>query len=114
MAQQPHESLPIFHDWMDFLEWLLPVTANFPKRVRATFTQRLDNLALDIAENLVEVAYLPQKKAVLQQINRQLEKVRLLLRLAQQLHYLSYPQYEHAMRHLATVGKQLGGWIQAQ
>jgi hypothetical protein len=111
MTQQPHEALPVFQDWMQFLEWLLPTTTKFPKRVRLTFANRIENLALDIAEDLIEACYSPQKKIVLQQISRQLEKLRLLLRLAQRLLYLSYSQYEYAMRCLAVIGKQIGGWM---
>ena len=48
--------LPVFVAWLDFLEWLLPTTAKLPKHVRFTFVNRIDNLALDIAEDLVEAA----------------------------------------------------------
>jgi hypothetical protein len=42
---------------MQFLEWLLPTTEKFPKRVRFTFSDRINNLALDIMEDLVEARY---------------------------------------------------------
>ena len=38
------EEFPIFTRWMQFLEWLLPVTEKFPKRVRFTFADRINNL----------------------------------------------------------------------
>jgi hypothetical protein len=37
---------------MDFLEWLMPATEKFPKRARFSFSQRIDNLALDVADTL--------------------------------------------------------------
>ena len=52
------EDLPIFTAWMQFLDWLLPTTEKFPKRVRFTFADRIDTLALDIVEDLVEARYL--------------------------------------------------------
>ncbi len=33
------EELPIFTHWVQFLEWLLPATERFPKRVRFTFSE---------------------------------------------------------------------------
>ena len=47
------DELPIFTRWMEFLEWLLPTTEKFPKRVRFTFADRINNLALDIVEECV-------------------------------------------------------------
>ena len=114
MSKQPHETLPVFVEWMRFLQWLMPTTANFPKRVRFTFTHRIENLALDIIEDLIEACYIRNKQTVLRRANLRLEKLRILLRLSKDLHYLSYQQYEHAIRCLASVGKQLGGWIKQQ
>jgi hypothetical protein len=75
------DELPIFSRWMQFLEWLLPATERFPKRVRFTFAERINNLALDIAEDLVEARYRKDKEPVLRRINLRLEKLRILLRL---------------------------------
>jgi hypothetical protein len=36
MAKPEYEDLPIFARWMQFLEWLLPATEKFPKRIRFT------------------------------------------------------------------------------
>ena len=52
-----NEDLPIFSRWMEFLDWLLPTTEKFPKRVRFTFADRINNLALDIVEDLVDARY---------------------------------------------------------
>ena len=49
--------LPAFARWYEFVRWLLPTTATFPKRLRFTLTQRIDNLALDVVEGLVEARY---------------------------------------------------------
>ena len=77
--------LPLFAHWMDWLRWLLPTTEKFPKRLRFTLTQRIDNLALDIAEELVEARYTRRKRDRLRSINRKLERLRILLRLSHDL-----------------------------
>ena len=108
------DELPIFTRWMQFLEWLLPTTEKFPKRVRFTFADRINNMALDIVEDLVEARYSRDKQHLLKRINLRLEKLRILLRLCHQLQYLPHQGYEHAMRALNEVGRMLGGWLKQQ
>lgn len=108
------EELPIFTAWMQFLEWLLPATEKFPKRVRFTFADRINNLALDIVEDLVEARYSRDKQHLLKRINLRLERLRILLRLCHRLQYLSHQSYEYAMRAINEVGRMLGGWIKQQ
>ena len=56
------EELQIFVKWVDFLKWLLNTTDKFPKKIRFSFTPRIDNLALDILENIIELRYDPAEK----------------------------------------------------
>lgn len=108
------EELPIFTRWLEFLAWLLPTTEKFPKRVRFTFADRINNLALDIVEDLAEARYSREKQHLLRRVNLRLEKLRILLRLCHRLQYLSHQSYEHAMREINDVGRMLGGWIKQQ
>lgn len=108
------EELPIFVRWLEFLAWLLPATEKFPKRVRFTFADRINNLALDIVEDLVEARYSRDKQPLLKRVNLRLEKLRVLLRLCHQLQYLPHQGYEHAARELNQVSRMLGGWIKQQ
>jgi hypothetical protein len=114
MEPNSHEELPVFIRWMDFIKWLLPTTEKFPKRVRFTFSNRIDNLALDIAEDLVEAQYTRAKADILQHVNRKLERLRILLRLSHDMHLLSHRSYEFSARSLDEVGRMLGGWIKQQ
>ncbi|MDP6775697.1 MAG: diversity-generating retroelement protein Avd [Candidatus Latescibacteria bacterium] len=109
-----NDDLPVFVRWSDFLKWLLPATEKFPKRVRFTFSNRIDNLALDVVEDLVEARYTKRKTERLKAINLKLERLRVLLRLCHDLHYLPHQSYEHASRSLAEVGRMVGGWIREQ
>ena len=110
---QPEEPV-ILTRWLQFLQWLLPATEKFPKRVRFTFADRIDNLALDLAEDLIEARYSRDKQATLQRINLRLEKLRVLLRLCHRLRHLPHPGYQHAARAVNDVGRMLGGWIKEQ
>ena len=108
------EELPIFVRWLEFLNWLLPTTEKFPKKVRFTLSQRIDNLALDVVEDLVEARYSREQGEVLKRANLRLEKLRVLLRVSYQQKHLPSRQYEHAMKSLYTVGQMLGGWMRWQ
>ena len=109
-----NKDLPIFVKWLDFLEWLLPVTEGFPKRVRFTFSDRINQLSLDVVEDLVEARYAGNKREILQRANLRLEKLRVLLRLSNRMRYLDYKRYEFAMKGINEVGRMLGGWLKQQ
>lgn len=114
MPSPVDEDLPIFVQWTAFLEWLLPLTEKFPHKARFTFANRIDNLALDIVEDLVEARYTREKRAILRRANLRLEKLRILLRLSHSLAYLPHQRYSHAMQQLNTTGAMLGGWRNQQ
>jgi hypothetical protein len=40
----------------------MPTTEKFPKRARYSFSGRIENLALDVAEDLVEARYSREKR----------------------------------------------------
>ena len=111
MSKPKDDELPIFIKWMEFLEWLLPATAKFPRNIRQSFSQRIEDLALDVAEDLVEARYSSDKLELLRRVNLKLEKLRVLLRLSHRLKYLSHDGYEHAARSINEVGQMLGMWI---
>ncbi len=114
MRNDDRDDPVIFVTWMEFLKWLLPVTEKFPKRVRFTLANRIDDLALDLVEDLVEARYTRQKQHILKRANLRLEKLRVLLRISCEQRHLSHKSYEYAIRSINEVGKMLGGWIKQQ
>jgi hypothetical protein len=111
---ESREDLPIFIKWYQFMEWFLDTTQGFPKKVRFTFSTRLDNLALDVLEGIVEAQFTSEKAAKLHELNRALERMRILLRLCHGKRYLSNGAYERAMRDIAETGAMLGGWLKSR
>ena len=106
------EELQVFVKWVDLLKWLLNTTDKFPKKVRFTFTTRIDNLALDILEDIIKCKYDPNARPIgLKNINIKLEKLRVLLRICHEMKYLSNRQYEYAATHINEVGKMTAGWL---
>jgi len=109
-----HEQLSIFTRWSDFLSWLLDTTEKFPKKIRFTISSRLDNIALDILEKIIEAVYTKEKIEILKEINLQLEKMRVILRICCNKQYLSKQKYDYSIKELYEIGKMLGGWIKQQ
>ncbi len=118
MTNQPpkieDEDLSVFMKWSEFIGWLFPHTENFPKKARFTFALRIENLALDVIEDLIEARYTKEKLGTLKRVNLRLEKMRILLRLAHDFHYISTKSYEYAAKSLNEIGRMIGGWIKQQ
>ena len=106
------EELQIFVKWVDFLKWLLNTTEKFPKKIRFTFTTRIDNLALDLLENIIECRYdRGYRKDGLKKLNIKFEKLRVLMRICHESNYISTRRYEYAVVNINEVGKMTGGWL---
>jgi hypothetical protein len=96
-----------------FLAWLLPTIEKFPKSQKFTLGDRIENIALDVLERLIEATYTKERTQHLRAANLGIEKLRFLLRLAADLRLLDKRRYEHAARTLDETGRLIGGWIKA-
>lgn len=112
--QQPREAGPellVLQKWEAFTGWLLAHTARWPKSHRFTFVQRLQNLALDITEALVEARYERASRArLLRQVNLGFERMRLLCRIAREAGVMPKRGFEVAMRGIDEAGRMVHGW----
>ena len=96
-----------------FILWLVPTLERFPRSQKFLLGDRIQNTALDVLESLIEATYTRQRSRYLSQANLGLEKLRFLLRLAWELHYLNRRRYEHAARTIDEVGRRVGAWRKA-
>ena len=104
--------MPIFTRTFDFLSWLLPVTNNFPRAHRHTFTIRLLDAAFELREQFEAANHRrgPDRLSSLQAADETLDRVRLYLRLASRWGWISAGQYHHIARMVSEIGRLLGGW----
>jgi hypothetical protein len=114
MTTQPTEMV-IFTRTFDLLAWLLPMTNHFPRVFRHTFTQRLLDAAFDLRERLEEANLRKGRERYerLQRADEALVRLRLYLRLAARMEWLTTGQYQHVSAMLVEIGKLLGGWQKA-
>ncbi|MBI3295434.1 MAG: diversity-generating retroelement protein Avd [Deltaproteobacteria bacterium] len=106
--------LPVFAKWFDFVKWLLPFTDKLPKKIRFSITNRINNLALDIVEDLIEARYSRSKSQTLRSANLRLEKLRILMRLCVEQELMPHKTYQHAVKAINETGSMLGGWMKQQ
>ena len=109
------ERMVIFVRTFDFLAWLLPMTNHFPRAQRLSVTQRLLDSALDLRERLEEANRRRggARRERLDRADECLAKVRLYLRLAFHLKWMTRGQFFHAANFTTEIGRLLGGWRQA-
>lgn len=114
MSAPKAAELPVFVLWMEFLKWLLPTTEKFPKHVRFSLANRIDMLALDVVEDLIEARFTKNKGEILNRANLRLEKLRILLRISSDARHLSQARFRYAAERLDEAGRMLGGWMKQQ
>ena len=101
---------PLFVLWYDLSKWLIQKTEKFPRKIRFSFSNRIDNLALSIIESIIEARYSRRKKDVLRRIDLDMEKLLVLLRMCHDLKHLDHKGYEFASKKINEAGRMVGGW----
>jgi hypothetical protein len=98
--------------WEQLVADLMDRTARFPKSIRFTFTQRIENLALDILAQLIRARFSigRARQTALAECDILLAQLRALLRMAHERRALDHKGYEHVSRQIDECGRMLGGW----
>lgn len=98
----------------DLLAWLIPLLEQFPRQRRFTLGERLESGLLAVLESLVEAAYKREKRDALALANRRLAVNRHLWRLALELKVINLRRYEHGIRLMDDLGRQIGAWLRSR
>ena len=99
---------PVFAKAYDLLRWLLSATAKFPKQQRFVLARQIEDAAFAFQRALLRAAREPDRGLI--EADQQLAALRIYLRLACELRFLSLNQYEHAARLTDELGRLIGGW----
>jgi hypothetical protein len=94
-----------------FIVWLVPAVGRFPKSQKFQTGERIQSIALDVLEALIEATYTRDRTGHLRRANLGIEKLRFLFRLAADLQLLDRRRYEFAARALDETGRLVGGWM---
>ena len=109
-----NKTYPIFEQWYKTLNWILGTVEKYPKNARFSIASRVADLSIDAMESIIEVIYTKDRKPILDRLNMQLEKLRVLFRLSHDRRYISMSQYEYVSKAINTTGKMAGGWRKTQ
>ncbi len=104
---------PLYVKWLDLVPWIMARTERFPKNLRYSLAQKIDNICLEILELIVQAIYSQAKREILQKINLKLDVLRALIQMAFKMQRLSESQYEYVSRELLESGKMVGGWLKS-
>lgn len=107
------QNLVIFQKVYDLILWMYPLINKFPKSQRFVLGQQLENTLLDVLKGIIQANQERNKLEFLKQTSIDLDKFRILYRLANDLGFASVKQYQFGAEKINEVGKILGGWIKS-
>ena len=94
---------PALEAMYQLVRWLIPTVERFPRRQKFLLGDRIQSTALAGLERLVEATFTRSRSRLLDRVNVDLDKLRLLLRLAKELGYLDARRYEHFRNRFSSV-----------
>ncbi|MCB0597797.1 MAG: diversity-generating retroelement protein Avd [Lewinellaceae bacterium] len=100
----------------DLLKYLVPQLAKYPRQQKFLLADRIQLKVMEILDLFIEAYYSssPQEKAaLLRRVNLQLEKLRYLIRLSNDLRCINEDRYAYISRQVNDIGKQAGGWLKS-
>jgi hypothetical protein len=103
--------IPIIQKAFAFNVALYGYVNKFPRAHKALLGRELLRLALDLVVLLVTANHRANKVPELQESSARLDALRITLRLAKQLAFLSNTGYEVFSQELAEIGRMLSGWL---
>ena len=113
MASAP--TTPLFVKTHDFIVWLFHHSARAPKRLRHSYTQRVESSALEFEATILRAnAARDEKRGEFLSIaDGELAVLRSLLRYSVDFQLLDRGSERHAIRCLDELGRLLGAWLAA-
>lgn len=105
------EQLPIFEKTYQIILWLYPTINRFPKSQRFVLGQQIESTALSILTGIIAANGERDKVPSLKRVSASLDTLRILIRLAKDLKFISVKQYVFAAERVNEIGKMLGGWM---
>ena len=105
------EKLVLYQKIYDFLLYIYPVVAKFPKHEKFTLQTQIKNSVIDLQRQVIKANKSSTKKSHLYEADVKLEEFKMLIRLAHDLRYINPRQYGVISGKIAEIGRLLGGMI---
>ena len=82
------QNLPIFEKTYELILWLYPAVNKFPKSQRFVLGQQIENTMLNIMKGIIQANAERAKLPYLKQASVDLDKLRIIIRLAKDMKFL--------------------------
>ena len=106
-----NENYPIIVKTYNLTRWYIEKLSRLPKNHRFTLGEKIQNSLLNLLMFLSDAIYSKEKKRLLNEANKELEKLRILSRLLKDLKLLPIDNYRFVSSSIEEIGKMLGGWM---
>jgi len=107
------EHLIVYDRMYHICKWLYPTVSNYPKGQRYILGERTQILATELLEGIIQANAEKSKTATIADLLVKTRQLKTLIRLAMELKYISFRQYEHVTKLTEEVGRLLWGWLKA-
>ena len=105
------EHLVLYQKIYDFLLYIYPIIARYPKYEKFTLQTQTKNCVIDLEKSIIKANKSNVKKSHLYEADALLEELKMLIRLAHDLRYIAPRQYGTISKKIAEIGALLGGLI---
>jgi retron-type reverse transcriptase len=107
------EDLKVFHKTYEFIKWLHFLLNKFPKSVKYTMAQKIENTSLNVLEGIIQSNNEFDKEDSIKQTIIELDKLRVFFRMSKDMQFISFEQYENGARQIDEIGRMLGGMLKS-
>lgn len=107
------EELKILQKTYDMILYGYIALVQFPKSEKHVLSAEIRNSMYKVLELIIVTNKKYYKKTTLQELDVEVEKLRLLIRLSKDLKFLPAKKYEVWSRFLVEIGRMIGGWIKS-
>ena len=105
------EKLVLYQKLYDFLLYIYPIIAKFPKHEKFVLQTQIKNCVIDIQRLVIKANKSTTKKSHLYEADVLLEELKMLIRLSHDLRYINPRQYGIVSGKITEIGALLGGMI---
>jgi len=107
------ENLKIKQKTEDMIKYGYTALRQFPKSEKFALGQDIKRAMVALLEQIIRANRSREKRPLMGAIDIELEILRTQVRLAMELKFLPFAQYEAWSGHLAEIGRMLGGWLKS-
>lgn len=107
------EELRILQKTYDMILYSQNILKQFPKHEKYVLAAEIRESMYNLLSLIITANKKYYKKTTLQEIDIEIEKIRIFSRLAKDMKYINIKKYEIWNKYLIEIGKMLGGWLKA-